>query len=635
MKNLYRISTVTASAALAAMLMLAPLPGLGQSEQEKAKARAAAKSKAIAQALENNSLILNVYDRQGKVVGTVGERGLFGGPVWSPDRTRVALIKPDLEKETSDLWVLDVATGAGTRVTNSTQAREFINAPPVWSPDGRQIAYVALRGGSFNVYRKASNGEGAEELVYQHPGILNLADWTQDGRYLGFFTTDLGGGTIYALPLTGDRKPIEIHKSKFQIIGPRFSPDSRYYVYASNETGRNEDFVRAFDPAAGASAGGGKQWQISDEGGGPVWWRREGKQLYLLGPDRGFREIAVNTTGTFEAGKPRVIFNLGEAIPVGPGNVSMSLDGERFVIAVPTKPRLRQLTVFDREGKVLNKVGEPGLLVQPHISPDGKRLVAMRNDPKTGQNDIWTWDIASGKSYAVTASIDPENAPIWSPDGKQVAYVSTPPSGLASIYRKAWDGSGNAERVFTYTPGAGMVLTDWSQDGKFMTFYTGVLVVVPLGGDLQPNDRKAIDWLREEYNVLHGRFSPDMRYIAYLSDQGENGKLELYVRPFDAAKPNAPPPGPVVQVSKDTVGNVVWRGDGKEMYFLQPDPQNTDVHIMSVDVSTTPAFTAGTPRPLFKLKGPLTGNSVQWKSVSADGQRFVFAIDVPQDVPAR
>ena len=162
-----------------------------------------------------------------------------------------------------------------------------------------------------------------------------------------------------------------------------------------------------------------------------------------------------------------------------------------------------------------------------------------------------------------------------------------------------------------------------------MTFFTGVLVVVPLGDGLQPNDRKAIDWLREEYNVLHGRFSPDMRYIAYLSDQGENGKLELYVRPFDAAKPNAPPPGPVIQVSKDTVGNVVWRGDGKEMYFLQPDPQNTDVHVMAVDVTTTPAFTAGTPRPLFKLKGPLTGNSVQWKSVSADGQRFVFAIDVP------
>src|SRR5262249_53193208 len=157
-----------------------------------------------------------------------------------------------------------------------------------WSPDSRQIAYVALRDGSFNIYRKASTGEGAEELVYQHPGLINIADWTTDGRYLGLYTTDLGGGTIYALPLGGERKPIVIHKSISQIIGPRFSPDSRYYVYASNETGKNEDFVRAFDPAVGPNAGGGRQWQITQDGGGPLWWRRDGKILYLLGPDKSF-----------------------------------------------------------------------------------------------------------------------------------------------------------------------------------------------------------------------------------------------------------------------------------------------------------------------------------------------------------
>src|SRR5207244_2998630 len=107
---------------------------------------------------------------------------------------------------------------------------------------------------------------------------------------------------------------------------------------------------------------------------------------------------------------------------------------ERFVISVPPKPVLRQITVFDRQGKVLNKVGEPGQVIQPHISPDGKRIVAMRNDTKTNQNDIWTWDIASGKSYPVTATIEQENAPIWSPDGKQVAYVSTTQKGMPSIY---------------------------------------------------------------------------------------------------------------------------------------------------------------------------------------------------------
>jgi len=338
--------------------------------------------------------------------------------------------------------------------------------------------------------------------------------------------------------------------------------------------------------------------------------------------------VDVSTSDVFEFSKPRLLFRLPEALGVSVGTASVSRDGERFVVAAPAQPRLQQITVFDRQGKILNKVGEPGTYGQANLSPDGARVVAMRNDPKTSRVDIWTYDVASGKGYPVTNDNDGHNAPIWSPDSKQVAYVSTTQKGMPSIYRKAWDGSGNAEQLFTYTPGAGMVLTDWSPDGKFMTFWTQVLVVVPLDGQ-NAAQRKGIEWLREEYNVLHGRFSPDMRHIAYITDQEENGKLQLYVRPFDAAKPDSPPPGDVVQVSGDAVGMVGWRGDGKEMYFLQPDPKTADVHVMAVDVTTSPAFKAGTPRLLFTVKGPLAGNSLQWKSASSDGQRFVFAVNVP------
>jgi hypothetical protein len=105
-------------------------------------------------------------------------------------------------------------------------------------------------------------------------------------------------------------------------------------------------------------------------------------------------------------------------------------------------------------------------------------------------------------------------------------------------------------------------------------------VLVPLDGQ-NAAERKGIEWLREEYNVLHGRFSPDMRHIAYITDQEENGKLQLYVRPFDAAKPESPPAGAVVQISADASGMIGWRQDGREMYFLQPDPKNTDVHSCS------------------------------------------------------
>ncbi len=634
MKDHSRSAIITALTALAVVFLLAPVRGQGQSEEEKAKARAAARARGIAQARENNAQVLNLYDRQGKLVATIKERDFYNQPVISPDKTRIAVVRNNPETETADAWVIDVATGKATRITTS-QRRELTRAP-VWSPDGKELAYVSLRAGTEGLYRKASNGEGPEELLYKHSGFgMNLMGWSLDGKYLSYFTADLSGGILNLLTLEGaaDRKPIEAFRSTATVQGARLSPDSRFLSYMSNQSGRSEMYVRPVDPSGKGEVSGGP-WQISPEGGlGMGFWRQDGKEFYYLAADRGFMAVDVTLSPSFEFSKPRLLFRLHEAMGVAVGTVSVSRDGERFVVAAPAQPRLQQITVFDRQGKILSKVGEPGSYGQANFSPDGTRVVAMRNDPRTNQNDIWTFEVSTGMGHPITNDNDPQNAPIWSPDGKQVAYVSMTQRGIPSIYRKAWDGSGNAEQVFTYTPGAGMILTDWSPDGKFMAFWTQVLVIVPLEGSQTAAERKGIEWLREAYNVLHGRFSPDMRYIAYITDQEENGKLQLYVRPFDAAKPESPPPGAIVPVSADTAGMIGWRGDGREMYFLQPDPQNADVHVMAVDVTTTPTFQVGTPRLLFKLQGPLPGNSLQWRSASSDGQRFMFAVNVP--APAR
>src|SRR5207247_10374476 len=89
-----------------------------------------------------------------------------------------------------------------------------------------------------------------------------------------------------------------------------------------------------------------------------------------------------------------------------------------------TTPQRPQRPIPDQQRKLVSAARQPGFYLQPGISPDGKRLVVMRNDPKTSNQDIWTLDIATGKGYAVTNDTPPENAPIWSPDGTQVAYVS-------------------------------------------------------------------------------------------------------------------------------------------------------------------------------------------------------------------
>ena len=210
----------------------------------------AERARIIAQILETQARQLTIFDRRGNSVGVVGPRDLYNQPVFSPDATRMAVIKPDLEKETNDLWIIDVASARRTQLTTS-ETREGVNSP-AWSPDGSQVAYVALRKGFFGIYRRPSNGTGAEELIHQGSAPMTLTDWSQDGQYLTYFSNDLTGGGLYAVPLAGDRKPIEVLRNKWQNTGPRLSPDNRFMAFVSNCSGRNEVYVVPFDPKAAA-----------------------------------------------------------------------------------------------------------------------------------------------------------------------------------------------------------------------------------------------------------------------------------------------------------------------------------------------------------------------------------------------
>ena len=305
------------------------------------------------------------------------------------------------------------------------------------------------------------------------------------------------------------------------------------------------------------------------------------------------------------------------------GNYSLplALSGARAEDKARKEQRQRgphqQLTVFDRAGAAVAKVGEQGLYAQAAFSLGASRIAVIRTDIETGNRDVWTFDVATGRGRPVTSDAAVDSAPVWSPDGQTIAYSSVRDS-VTTVFRRAADGSGAEELLLRQEAGNGAILTDWSRDGRFLTFWSNQgLFILPLTGNRQP------------VRIGEGRgarFSPDGRWLAYNApDSSQAGRFHVVVRPFDAANIGPGNPASVRQVSQaHAIGGIAWRGDGKELYFLsQAPPAQT---MMAADMSG-PEPSA--PRALFAVP-PGLGAVAQLSNISSpDGQRFLFGVTQP------
>lgn len=573
---------------------------------------------------------LTVFDRGGTVVRTL-DRGVYTSPAWSPDGTRVAVVK-----DTRHLWVVDANTGKGVELAEN-QPEEIVTGV-VWSPDGRQIAYHVRRINEEVLYRVGADGTSKAEMVFKLPGFgLALNDWSPDGKYLIYYSQQLAGNRLFALPVTPDPKPIEIMKSDMAINAARISPDGRLIAYQSTETNESPKqvvYVRTLDLAAGKTGETAQQVKGDPSFGMGlgISWRQDARELYYLAPKHAVMAVDVTSAPALQLGAPRMLFTVPDAtndaqgIGLNWGNVAR--DGQRIVYSVapkgasaPTDPTF-QLALLDRQGKVLRRVGPIGRYGQTALSPDGTRIATRWFDTfqPGGRSDIWVVDIASGKTTPITNDTPPDFAPMWSPDGKQIYYVSARTGGYQGIYRKNSDGTGEAELIYRYSPGAPVNLRDISADGKYLVFNSGgVILVVAMAGDAQ--SRKAIELSREEFLVNGGVLSPDGKLIAFTSNETE--AFELYVRPFDAAT-GAPVGDTKYRISKGGAGGLmVWRADGRELFYIANEP---DLKMMAVDISTTGTVQPGTPKELFAVPGDAQGDLGTTRYISRDGQRFVFVL---------
>jgi dipeptidyl aminopeptidase/acylaminoacyl peptidase len=241
----------------------------------------------------------------------------------------------------------------------------------------------------------------------------------------------------------------------------------------------------------------------------------------------------------------------GEAVPLAEGvpaftnpsriaGFAVSPGGLLVYLAGLSRGQSR-LVWRDRQGKVLDNLGEPTFLIASiALSPDGKRVAADISD-RSGNEDIWIYDTARGIPTRFTFDPKRDREPVWSPDGNTL-YFSSDRKGVLDLFRKASNGTGNEELLLgdsaTKVPGS------VSPDGKLMLYRRdgektlADLWVLPLtqpqgGGKPEPRI-----FLQTHFNELRPQFSPEGQWVVYQSQ--ESGQYQVYAAPFTGTGRQAP-----------------------------------------------------------------------------------------------
>lgn len=269
-----------------------------------------------------------------------------GGPMrslnsfsLSPDGKRLATEHPSDSGSGTDLWLTDVTPGAQLGNESRFTFDASLNSSPVWSPDGAKIAFESNRGdGNARLYQRLSNNTGPDQLLFESQQGVTPQDWSRDGKYI-IFRLERGAIDLWALPLTGERKPIRLVATpgvaETDTMG-QLSPNGRWLAYATNASGLFQVMVQPFAPAFEKPLAA--KWQISTAGGAQPRWRGDGQELYYMAPDGKLMAVDVKATQeSFQHGTAQALFQSRADAPTGAVSWSYlpSHDGRHFLIRTP------------------------------------------------------------------------------------------------------------------------------------------------------------------------------------------------------------------------------------------------------------------------------------------------------------
>jgi len=524
----------------------------------------------------------------------------------SPDGRRLAFAAADADGK-QRIWL---------RSLDSLEARPLLGTESgyigimFWSPDGRFIAYDA----GAKLIKIDLSGSPPQTLCDNLGSLLTGGSWNRDGLIIFGLT---GQGLMRVSAAGGAPSPLAIPQKaghKVSACFPIFLPDGRHFIYYNmSPTPENEGgFISSLDAKEQdfrkiLSTNRAPILYAPSQNSGPGWLLFVREQTLMAQPfDDKRQELS------------------GDSIPLANqiglmhflAYFSASTNGV-IVYRAGSGTQFNQAAWFDRKGNILSSTGDPGLLMDPALSPDGALVAVGYGNDDLQSMDLWLLDSVKGTNTRFTFGKGMNRSPIWSSDGSGIIFASKIKSdgGVFDLYQKL--ASGAKEEELLLKTSENKTPTSWSRDGRFLLYSVedpktkSDLWVLPTEGNAGP-----LCLLRTEFNEGDGRFSPDMRWIAYQSD--ESGRSEVYVRMFQQASGGASlGAGEKWLVSREGGSAPRWRGDGRELCY-----RDSNGRVMSVEIMAGKTFKAGIPKPLFQPSPSI--QSAFGYDVSADGRRFLM-----------
>jgi eukaryotic-like serine/threonine-protein kinase len=512
------------------------------------------------------------------------------------------------------------------------------------SPDGTHLAYVAIQGGTQQqLYLRAMDSLEARPLSGTE-GAINPF-FSPDGQWVGFYTgqklkkVSLNGGaamrlgdvvtphgaswgsqgTIAFAPAGasvlrqlseagGASKPLtRLEKGEGSHRWPEYLPGGKALLFSSGASVANWNNAQV----AVQSIGTGERHNLV-QGGTQPHYAASGHLVYAQGGNLMAMPFDLQRLAVTGAAVP-VVEGVLQSSSSGAAQYSLSGTGSLAYVPGAIQADQRRMVWVTRNGTEQPSTAPAHAYRGPRLSPDGQRIAVAIEEQEA---QVWLYDPSRETLTRLTFEGNVNVNPVWTHDGKRIAYTSNK-EGPQNIYWQLADGSGGLERLTTSeyvnTP------SSWSQDGQLLAFWE---VNATTGWDiwvLRPSDRKAQPFLRTPFNESVPRFSPDGRWLAYISD--ESGRFEVYVQPY-------PGPGGKWQISTEGGTEPVWNPHGHELFYRSGNK------MMAVDIATQPGFSAGKPRVLFEGRYEPTPATFPNYDVSPDGQRFLMLKPSEQEAAA-